>query len=171
MKDKKYIPNGIKDFEIRQAEEKDVSIILDFIKQLAVYEKLIHEVIATEELLKEYLFGDIRYAEVVIAYYRKIPVGYALFFHNFSTFMGQPGIYLEDLFVQPEYRGKGFGKALLSYVARLAVERNCKKLEWAVLDWNEPAIEFYESLGADLKREWLLTRMTGESLEKLAQEI
>jgi GNAT superfamily N-acetyltransferase len=156
-------------FDIREATKKDISLILEFINALAVYEKLSHEVVATESDLKKYLFGRNRVAEVVIGYYKNRPVGFALFFHNFSTFLGKPGIYLEDLFVYEKYRGMGFGKRLLSHVAKLAVERNCGRLEWAVLDWNEPSIKFYESLGAKIMKEWLINRLTGESLEKLAE--
>ncbi len=134
--------------EIRNATIKDVSLILSFIKELAEYEKLAHEVVTTEAILKESLFGAKPYAEVILAYYLQQPVGFALFFHNFSTFLGRPGIYLEDLFVKSEMRGNGFGKKILSYLAALAVERNCGRLEWWVLDWNTPAGNFYKKLGA-----------------------
>ncbi|MBL7113500.1 MAG: GNAT family N-acetyltransferase [Bacteroidales bacterium] len=157
-------------FTIRHAEEKDVPLILEFIRQLAIYEKLLNEVVATEEDFRRCLFGKKRYAETVIGYEGDVPVGYALFFNSFSTFLGKPGIYLEDLFVNPEYRGKGYGKALLTYLARLAVERNCGRLEWAVLDWNEPSIKFYESLGAKLMKEWIINRVDGTSLEELAEQ-
>jgi len=157
-------------FEIRPATEGDVSLILSFIKKLAVYEKLAHEVTATEEVLRETLFGERRYAEVVIGYQGGEPVGFALFFHNYSTFLGKPGIYLEDLFVDEERRGKGFGKALLAYLSRLTKERNCGRLEWAVLNWNEPSINFYESLGAAPMNEWTVFRLTGDALDKLANE-
>jgi GNAT superfamily N-acetyltransferase len=142
---------------------------LSFIKKLAIYEKLVHEVTATEETLRETLFGQRRYAEVIIGYYRGEPVGFALFFHNYSTFLGRPGIYLEDLFVDEEHRGKGFGKALLVHLARLTKERNCGRLEWAVLDWNEPSINFYKALGARQMDEWTVFRVTGEALDKLAE--
>ena len=164
-------PSSVEDFHIRHADEKDVSLIFWFIEGLADYEKLSHEVVATEDLLREHLFGPNPKAEVVIGEYRSEPVGFALFFHNFSTFVGKPGIYLEDLFVVPEMRGRGFGKALFQYLARLAVERNCGRLEWAVLDWNEPSIKFYESLGAKTMKEWLISRLDGEALSKLALEL
>jgi GNAT superfamily N-acetyltransferase len=160
----------IEGFQIRKAGESDVPVVLDFIRKLAEYEKLAHEVVATEELLRKYLFGEDRVAEVVIGYYHGLPVGFALYFYNFSTFLGRPGIYLEDLFVLEQYRGKGFGKTLLAYLARMALERNCGRLEWAVLDWNEPSIYFYKSLGARLLEEWIINRVTGESLEKLAAQ-
>lgn len=158
------------EFEIKPATVEDVPVILTFIKGLAEYEKLSHEVVATEEILQETLFGQKPFAEVVIGYYQQQPVCFALFFHNFSTFLGRPGIYLEDLFVQPEFRGKGFGRKLLAYLANLTIERNCGRLEWSVLDWNEPAIRFYKSLGAKPMDEWTIFRVTGEALDKLAQE-
>jgi GNAT superfamily N-acetyltransferase len=167
---RKIIQTRIEGFELRHAEEEDVPIILDLIKELAVYEKLLHEVRATEETLKKNLFGNKRYAETVLGYYKDQPVGFALFFHNFSTFVGKPGLYLEDLYVKPEYRGKGFGKTLLAYLAKIAGERDCGRYEWAVLDWNEPALKFYESLGARVMSEWLIHRVTGEELVKLAEE-
>jgi GNAT superfamily N-acetyltransferase len=157
-------------FEIRQAKPEDVPLVLGFIKAIAEYEKLGHEVVATEENLHKYLFSADRVAEVVIGYYHEKPVGFALFFHNFSTFLARPGIYLEDLFVYEEYRGMGFGKKLLTYLAALAVERGCGRMEWAVLDWNEPSINFYKSLGARIMDEWLLNRLTGDALEKIARE-
>ena len=156
-------------FRIEQARDVDVALILSFIKELADYERLSHEVVATEELLREYLFGERAMAEVVIAYDNNQPVGFALFFHNFSTFLARPGIYLEDLYVQPHARGKGIGRALLVYLARLAKERHCGRLEWAVLDWNEPAIRFYQGLGAVPMNEWTVFRATGESLDRLAE--
>jgi GNAT superfamily N-acetyltransferase len=155
-------------FMIRKAEKEDVPVILEFIKKLAEYEKLSHEVVATREDLERYLFGKEKVAEVLIGYEGESAVGFALFFHNFSTFLGKPGIYLEDLFVVEEYRGKGYGTRLLASLALLALERNCGRLEWAVLDWNEPSIKFYKSLGARMMNEWLVNRMTGESLSKLA---
>jgi len=153
---------------IKSATENDVALILTFIRKLAEYEKLSHEVVATEELLRETLFGERRVAEVVIAYLAGVPVGFALFFHNFSTFVGRPGIYLEDLFVEPAHRGKGVGKALLAYVAKLAVERGCGRFEWAVLDWNTPAIDFYRSLGAVPLDDWTIFRLTGDALHRVA---
>jgi GNAT superfamily N-acetyltransferase len=158
------------DFEIKPATANDVPVILSFIKKLAEYEKLSHQVTATEEGLRQTLFGERRYAEVVIGYYRGEPVGFALFFHNYSTFLGKPGIYLEDLFVDERRRGKGFGRALLVHLARLAKERDCGRLEWSVLDWNEPSINFYKSLGATPMDEWTVFRVTGEALDKLAGE-
>ena len=160
---------GATNFRIEKAREDDLALILSFIKELAEYERLAHEVVATEELLRETLFGERAKAEVVIAYDEEQAVGFALFFHNFSTFLGRPGIYLEDLYVQPHARGKGIGRALLSHLARLAKERRCGRLEWAVLDWNEPAIKFYKKLGAVPMNEWTVFRATGESLDKLAE--
>jgi GNAT superfamily N-acetyltransferase len=157
-------------FLIRKAERKDVPLVLNFIRKLAAYEKLTHEVTATEKRLEKHLFGKERAAEVVIGEYRGIPVGFALYFFNFSTFLAKPGIYLEDLFVLEEYRRMGFGKVLLSYLATLAVERDCGRLEWAVLDWNEPSIDFYKSLGARLMDEWIITRITGAPLVELAAQ-
>ncbi|MDF1575898.1 MAG: GNAT family N-acetyltransferase [Bacteroidales bacterium] len=157
-------------FIIREAQKEDVPLILDFIKKLAEYERLSHEVVATEADLEKYLFGDERVAEVVIGYEGELPVGFALFFHNFSTFLGKPGIYLEDLFVLESHRGKGYGKLLLASLAARALERDCGRLEWAVLDWNTPSIEFYKSLGARMMDEWIVNRMTGDSLVKLASK-
>lgn len=153
---------------IRPAGREDVPLVLTFIRDLARYERLEHEVSASEAELQEALFGARRYAEVVFACDRDEPVGFALFFHNFSTFKGRPGIYLEDLFVRPEARGRGIGKLLLAYLARTAIERNCARLEWAVLDWNEPSIGFYRSLGAVPMDEWTTFRLTGEPLALLA---
>ena len=162
--------NPPKGFTIRPASIEDAPLILWFIKGLADYEKLTHEVIATEKDLQDHLFGTNPKAEVVIGEYNSEPVGFALFFHNFSTFVGKPGIYLEDLFVIPEMRGRGFGKSLLHNLARLCVERDCGRLEWAVLDWNEPAIKFYESIGSRLMKEWLINRLAGEELAELASQ-
>lgn len=163
---KTSIPN----FEIYKAEYGDEKTILSFINSLAKYEKLSHEVVATEEDLKEHLFGSNKVAEVILGKSEDTVVGFALFFHNFSTFLGKPGIYLEDLFVLEEQRGKGFGKSILTYLAKLAVERNCGRLEWSVLDWNEPAIDFYKSLGAKTMDGWLINRVSGESLEGMAEK-
>lgn len=157
-----------KHFTIRKAEKEDVPVILDFINKLAEYERLSHEVVATRADLERYLFGDEKVAEVLIGYEEELPVGFALFFHNFSTFLGKPGIYLEDLFVLEEHRSKGYGTKLLASLAALAMERNCGRMEWAVLDWNEPSIEFYKSLGARMMDEWIVNRVTGESLRELA---
>lgn len=154
--------------EIRNATIEDVPLILEFIKGLAEYEKLAHEVTATEEILRKTLFGSRPAAEVVTCHCEGAPAGFALFFHNYSTFLGKPGIYLEDLFVKPEFRGKGLGRALLIYLARLAVERDCGRFEWSVLDWNEPAIGFYKSLGAVPKDDWTIFRVSGDALTQLA---
>ena len=159
-----------KGFLIREAERKDVPLVLSFIRKMGEYEKLSHEVVASEELLERYLFGDRRFAEVILGYYNEVPVGFALYFFNFSTFLSRPGIYLEDIFVLEEYRRMGFGKVMLSYLAKTAVERECGRLEWVVLDWNEPSIKFYKSLGAKLMNEWIITRMTGPSLKELADQ-
>jgi GNAT superfamily N-acetyltransferase len=153
---------------LRSATAADVPQILAFIRALAEYERLLHEVVATEDGIRQALFGPRPYAEVVLAEDAGMPIGFALFFHTFSTFLGQPGIYLEDLFVIPEARGKGVGKALLAELARLAVTRGCGRVEWAVLDWNAPAIRFYDGLGARPNEEWTVYRLTGASLAALA---
>jgi GNAT superfamily N-acetyltransferase len=153
---------------IRPAVRADVPLVLGFIRDLARYERLEHEVSASEAQLQEALFGERRYAEVVFACDGGEPVGFALFFHNFSTFKAMPGIYLEDLFVRPEARGRGIGKRLLAHLARTALERRCARLEWAVLDWNEPSIGFYRSLGAVPMDEWTTFRLTGDALALLA---
>ena len=155
-------------FQFRYAEEKDTALILHFIKGLAEYEKMSDDVIATEELLKEWIFEK-KKAEVIFALEGEKEVGFALFFHNFSTFLGRAGIYLEDLFVDPEYRGKGYGKGLLKQLARIAVERGCGRLEWSCLDWNKPSIDFYLSLKATPMDEWTVYRLTGESLNNMAK--
>ena len=152
----------------RHAEEKDTALILDFIRQLAEYEHMSDEVVATEELLKEWIFEK-KKAEVIFALEDGREVGFALFFHNFSTFLGRAGIYLEDLFVLPQYRGKGYGKGLLKKLAQLALERGCGRLEWACLDWNKPSIDFYLSLDAAPMDEWTVYRLTGETLQKMAE--
>ena len=157
------------ELEIKKATSNDVSIVLSYIKKLAHYERLLDHVTATEQKLLETIFSDSPCAEVVIAYYRGEPVGFALFFQTYSTFLAQPGIYLEDLFVDEDQRGKGFGKALLVYLAKLAVERDCGRLEWSVLDWNKPSIDFYESLGAKNQNTWNLYRLTGKNLIALAE--
>ena len=145
-------------------------VILAFIRQLAEYEKLSHEAVMTEEILRQSLFGSRRAAEVLLGYSGDLPVAFAVFFHNFSTFLGRPGLYLEDLFVIPEMRGKGFGKAMLVELARIARKRNCGRFEWSVLDWNKPAIDFYKALGAVPMDEWTIFRVTGEALKRLAGE-
>lgn len=162
---------SIADFRIEQARPAHLPLILSFIKELAEYERLSTEVVATEELLRDSLFGERAVAEVIIGYEGDRAVGFALFFHNFSTFLGRRGLYLEDLYVKPEARGRGRGRALLVYLARLARERNCGRLEWAVLDWNKPAIEFYRNLGARPMKEWMIFRLTGEALDHLAGEL
>ena len=154
--------------EIRFATAQDIPIILDFIKKLAEYEKMSDEVVATEELLNEWIFQKQK-AEVIFALEDGKEVGFALFFHNFSTFLGKAGIYLEDLFVLSEYRGRGHGKALLSRLAEIACERGCGRLEWSCLDWNKPSIDFYLSLGASPMEDWTVYRVTGEKLIRLSQ--
>ncbi|WP_445766363.1 GNAT family N-acetyltransferase [Rheinheimera sp.] len=154
---------------LRLATEQDVPTILAFINGLAEYEKLADQVVATEQQLRTTLFGDKPYAEVVLAEYGQHAAGFALFFHNYSTFLAKPGIYLEDLFVLPEYRGKGIGKVLLSYLAKLAVQRDCGRLEWSVLDWNQPAIDFYQAQGATMLHDWRINRVTGDALKVLAK--
>lgn len=153
---------------IRSATRADIPLVLKFIQGLAEYEKLAHECEATEVQLEKTLFGERPAAEVVIAYRDDVAAGFALFFHNYSTFLARPGIYLEDLFVDPTQRGHGVGRALLAHLAQLAVERGCGRFEWSVLDWNEDAIRFYESLGARPMSDWTIYRVTGEALQKLA---
>lgn len=155
---------------IRFGELPDVPLIADLIRGLARYERLEHEVTMTEERLTDGLFGERRYAETLIAEDDGTPLGFALFFHNFSTFLAQPGIYLEDLFVIPEHRGSGIGRALLERLARVAIERGCGRLEWAVLDWNRDAIVFYEKLGARPNSDWTVYRLAGDALHALAGE-
>jgi GNAT superfamily N-acetyltransferase len=155
---------------IRPALEADIPLVLALIRELACYERLEHEVVASEEDLREALFGARPYAEAVLACLDGEPQGFALFFHNFSTFRGRPGIYLEDLYVRPEARRLGLGKALLEHLASTAIERGCVRLEWAVLDWNEPSIDFYRSLGAVARNEWRIFRLTGDALERLAPD-
>ena len=152
----------------RFSERKDSGLILSFIKGLASYEKMLDQVVATEEQLEQWIF-DKQKAEVIFACEDGKEVGFALFVHNFSTFLGRAGIYLEDLFVLPEYRGRGYGKALLRKLAQIAVERECGRLEWWCLDWNKPSIDFYLSLGAKPMDEWTVYRVTGETLKKLAE--
>jgi GNAT superfamily N-acetyltransferase len=154
---------------ITPATEQDTPLILSFIRKLAEYERMLDEVVATEAGLRGWLFGARPMAEVLLAYWGNEPAGFALYFHNFSTFLGRPGIYLEDLFVEPLLRGKGIGKALLTQLAKIAKDRDCGRLEWSVLDWNQPSIEFYRRLGAVPKDEWTIFRLTGESLRQLAE--
>lgn len=152
----------------RFASEKDTGLILKFIKGLAEYEKMTSHVVATEELLKEWIFEK-KKAEVLIGEYNGQAFGFALFFHNFSTFLGRAGIYLEDLFVNPEFRGKGFGRGFLKKLASVAVERGCGRLEWSCLDWNKPSIDFYLSMGAEPMEEWTVYRLSGDTLKKAAE--
>lgn len=153
----------------RFAEKKDCPLILQFIQGLAEYEKMLDEVVATEELLEEWIFEKGK-AEVIFAVEDDTEVGFALFFHNFSTFLGRAGLYLEDLYVKPECRGKGYGKAILKYLAAIAVERGCGRMEWWCLDWNKPSIDFYLSLRAEPMEDWTVYRVDGEALTKLAGE-
>lgn len=155
--------------EFRFATENDAALILNFIKGLAEYEKMSDDVVATEDLLREWIFEK-KKAEVVFALENGVEVGFALFFHNFSTFLGRAGIYLEDLYVKPEYRGRGHGKALLQKIAQIAVERECGRLEWCCLDWNKPSIDFYLSFGAMPLDEWTTYRFAGEGLKSFANK-
>ncbi len=155
-------------FRIEPATERDVPHILRMIRGLAAYEKLLDVVTATEDRLRESLFGPGPAAEVVIGYAGDDAVGFALFFHNYSTFLGQRGLYLEDLFVEPRWRGHGLGRQLLQHLAKLAIERDCGRLEWTVLDWNEPAIRFYRRLGAVPMNDWTIFRLAGDALDRLA---
>lgn len=157
------------ELSFRAAEQKDTALILYFIRELAAYEKMADEVVATEELLREWLFEK-KAAEVLFAVVDGEEVGFALFFHNFSTFLGRAGLYLEDLFVKKEHRGKGYGKALLRKLAQTALERGCGRLEWSCLDWNKPSIDFYLSLEAEPMKDWTVYRLTGETLKKTAEE-
>lgn len=152
---------------IRRATEQDVPLILNFIKELAVYEKMLTDVTATEDLLRENLFEK-QQAEVIIGEVEEQPVAFALFFTNFSTFVGKPGLYLEDLFVKPEFRGAGFGQQILAYLANLAVARDYGRFEWVVLDWNQPSIDFYQKMGAVAMDEWRIFRLSGAALTELA---
>lgn len=159
--------NKKNEFIIRIAQEKDTALLLDFIRRLADYEKRPHEVTATEEDIRDVIFGR-KIAEAIIAEHGDKPAGFAIFFHNFSTFLGKPGVYIEDLFVSPEFRGRGLGKYLFSYIARLAVKRGCGRVEWTVLAWNEPAINFYKKIGAVPKNEWMLYKLSGPAMEELS---
>ncbi|MEN6619678.1 MAG: GNAT family N-acetyltransferase [Rikenellaceae bacterium] len=156
-------------FQIREAHENDIKIIFNFICELADYEKLSHDVTATEEILYESLFVK-KQAEVLIADMDGVPVGFALFFHNFSTFKGRACLYLEDLYVKPEFRGRGFGKEMFKKLAKIAVQRNCDRFDWSVLDWNEPSIKFYKKLGAIPMDDWTVYRLTGDSLRNLTND-
>src|SRR5438874_8374421 len=158
-----------KAFSIRSATDADVPIILQLIRDLATYERAPNEVRATETQLIDVLFGEKPVAETLLAFEDETPIGFAVFFHNFSTWLGKPGLYLEDLFVRPEVRGKGIGKAMMIELARIAVREGCGRFEWAVLDWNQPSIEFYRSLGARLMEEWVVCRLEGDPLRTLAE--
>jgi len=166
---KELIKTKNPDLTLRFATEEDTPLIFDFIKGLAQYEKLFNEVEATEELLRSTLFGERKFVYILIADYKNEPAGFAIFFHNFSTFVGKPGIYVEDLFVKPEFRKNGIGRTLLSYITKLGAERNCGRIEWAVLDWNTPAIQFYRSLGSIPKNEWTIYRLNGSAITDLAK--
>lgn len=155
--------------KIRPATPEDLPIILQLIRDLATYERAPQEVTATKEELNEVLFGERPAAEVLLVFEGNAPVGFAVFFHNFSTWLGRPGLYLEDLFVKPEMRGKGYGRALLVHLARIARDRGCGRMEWAVLDWNEPAIQFYRALGAKPMHEWTVFRLTRDEILQLAK--
>ena len=159
--------HNLEGFSLRLATENDVPLLLELIKELASYENLSHEVRATTESLKKAIF-ERKIAEAIIAEYQKKPIGLALYFYNLSTFIGRPGIYLEDLYIRPEYRGRGYGKAMLSYLAKIAKERDCWGLEWTCLEWNEPSINFYESIGAVMRREWRVFRLKDQALVDLA---
>ena len=157
------------EFTIRPAVKTDIGTIYKFIRELAAYEKLLHEVTVTPEVLHENIFIK-KFAGVIIGEYKAVPVAFALYFHNFSTFLGKPGIFLEDLYVAEEYRGRGYGKKMLSFLAETAVSLECGRLEWSVLDWNQPAIDFYLSLGARPMDEWTVFRLTGDSLLSLSKK-
>ena len=162
------ISTPVPGLRLRHAERTDAALVLDFVKRLAEYEKLSHQVVASVADIESALFGERPFAEVVIAELDGAPAGFILWFPNYSTFLGKPGIYIEDLFVLPELRGRGLGKRLLAYVARVAHERGWGRVEWSVLDWNAPALRFYESIGAEAKTEWVLQRLTGPALAALA---
>ena len=158
-------------FIIRPATASDVDTIFSLIRELAEYERLAHQVVATQKDIHNSLFGERPFAEALIGEYENTPISFALFFYNFSTFIGKPGIYLEDLYVKPEYRSKGFGRRMLVHIARLAIKRNCGRFEWSVLDWNTSAIRTYDKLNAKPMKDWILYRLTGEALAELAKEV
>lgn len=166
---KNIVNTNIEDFKIRKATREDTPLVLQFIKELAEYEKMSEDVFATEEILEESLF-DKKTAEVIFGEYKGEAVGFALFFHNFSTFVGRPGLYLEDIFIRSEARGKGFGKIIFAYLANLAKERNCGRMEWVCLDWNTPSIEFYKSIGAIPMDEWTIYRAEENTFKKMAEK-
>ena len=161
---------AISGFEIKEATENDLELILMFIKELAMFEKLSDKVTATTDTLKQSLFSENKIAEAIIGYYNNLPVAFAIYFHNFSTFVGKKGLYLEDLYVKPDLRGKGLGKEMLLYLVRLAKERDCGRFEWAVLDWNTSAIQFYKSLGAEPMNEWTIFRLDADAINKLTEK-
>jgi len=160
----------VSNFLIRPAAESDAATIFSLINELADYERLTHEVVATEDDIRKSLFSERPFAEALIGEYEGTPISFALFFYNFSTFIGKPGIYLEDLYVKPEYRSNGFGRRMLVHIARLALKRNCGRFEWSVLDWNTPAIRTYDKLNAKPMKDWILYRLTGQALAELAEE-
>ncbi len=164
------MPSAKQSLQIRPAQPQDAALVLNLIRDLAAYEKLAHEVVATEQDIRKALFGEKPVAECLIAELDGAAIGFALFFHNFSTFTGKPGLYLEDLYIKPEFRGRGYGRKLLAHLAGLAKQRGCARFEWAVLDWNTPAIRFYESLGAKIMQQWKINRLSGEALSRLAGE-
>lgn len=166
---KEIVDTKIEGFKIRQAKREDTPLILQFIKELAEYEKMSDDVVATEEILEESLF-DKKTAEVIFGEYNGKAVGFALYFHNFSTFVGRPGLYLEDIFIRPEARGKGFGKTIFSYLAKVAKERNCGRMEWVCLDWNTPSIEFYKNIGAIPMDEWTIYRAEEKVFNEMVEE-
>ncbi len=157
----------IKNLKIEQATKNDISLILQFIKELAIYEKLLDKVTANEKILKKTLFGKNKFAEVILAYLNEIPVGFSIYFYNFSSFVGKPGIYIEDIYVKPEFRGKGIGKAIFKYFGELVKEKDCGRIEWSVLNWNKPSIDFYLKLGAIPMDEWTVFRLTGDKINQL----
>lgn len=163
------LQTNIDGFTLRAAAPEDSALLLSLIRELAVYEKMEQEVVANEEDIKSSLFSENAKAEALIAEFDGQPVGFAIFFHNFSTFIARRGLYLEDLFINPDMRGRGFGKAILKALARIALERGCGRMEWAVLDWNESAIKFYESLDAEAMDEWTVFRLTGDAMKRLGE--
>jgi GNAT superfamily N-acetyltransferase len=163
-------PTKVDNFYLREAEEKDIPLLLQFIQELADYEKLSNDAKATPESLKKWMFGNTPYAFGLIGYEQDTPVAFAIYFHNFSTFVGKAGIYLEDVFVKPAFRGKGYGKIILSFLAKKAVDNDFGRMEWSVLDWNKPSIDFYKSIGAFPMDEWTVYRLTGEKMKHLASE-
>jgi GNAT superfamily N-acetyltransferase len=164
------IPTKIDNFFLKPAEVADIDLVLGFVRELAEYEKLSHECVATRELFEQHLFGDKPEAEIFLAYVGDAPIGMCLFFTNFSTFLGRPGLYLEDVYIQPEYRNRGFGKVILAFLASLAVRRGYGRFEWSVLDWNEPSIAFYRKLGAVPMDDWTVQRVSGSTLTDLANQ-